>query len=141
MTTTNRVFVLDKNKKPLMPCRPARARRLLKRGRAVVYRLEPFTIILLDRTYDTCEMQPISLKFDPGSKVTGIALVALFKRGETLIWAANLTHRGELIKDRLQKRRNVLDYRVVEGKYDTVRHVLRIDDVPTDGYLLPSYLA
>ena len=90
-----------------MPCRPARARRLLKRGRAVVYRLEPFTIILLDRTYDTCEMQPISLKFDPGSKVTGIALVALFKRGETLIWAANLTHRGEFIKERLQKRRNV----------------------------------
>ena len=78
-------------------------------------------------------MQPISLKFDPGSKVTGIALVALFKRGETLIWAANLTHRGELIKDRLQKRRNVLDYRVVEGKYDTVRHVLKIDDVPKDG--------
>ena len=107
MNTTNRVFVLDKNKKPLMPCRPARARRLLKRGRAVVYRLEPFTIILLDRTYDTCEMQPISLKFDPGSKVTGIALVALFKKGETLIWAANLTHRGELIKERLQKRRNV----------------------------------
>ena len=66
MSTTNRVFVLDKNKNPLMPCRTARARRLLKRGRAVVYRLEPFTIILLDRTYDTCEMQPISLKFDPG---------------------------------------------------------------------------
>ena len=73
----------------------------------MVYRLEPFTIILLDRTYDTCEMQPISLKFDPGKIRQCIALVALFKRGETLIWAANLTHRGELIKERLQKRRNV----------------------------------
>jgi hypothetical protein len=52
-------------------------------------------------------MQPISLKFDPGSKTTGIALVALFAKGETLIWAANLAHRGELIKERLQKRRNV----------------------------------
>ena len=86
-------------------------------------------------------MQPISFKSEPGSQVTDIPLVALFKRGETLIWAANLTHRGELIKDRLQKRRNVLDYRVVEGKYDTVRHVLKIDDVPMDGYLLLSYLA
>ena len=84
-------------------------------------------------------MQKISLKFDPGSKVTGIALVALFKRGETLIWAANLTHRGELIKERLQKRRNVRFFEI--GKYDTVRHVLKIDDVPMDGYLLPSYLA
>jgi 5-methylcytosine-specific restriction endonuclease McrA len=104
---TNRVFVLDRNKKPLMPCRPARARRLLKRGRAAVYRLQPFTIILFDRTLEECEVQPIALKFDPGSRVTGIALVASFARGETLIWAANLTHRGWLVKERLQKRRNV----------------------------------
>ena len=103
-----------------MLCPPGRVRRSVKWGRAVVYRLEPFTIILLDRTYDTCEMQPISLKFYPGSKVTGIALVALFKKGETLIWAANLTHRGELIKERLQKRRNVLDYRAAEiGNFDS----------------------
>ena len=89
-----------------------------KWGRTVLYRLEPFTIILLDRTYDTCEMQPISFNSEPGSQVTDIPLAAVFKRGETLIWAANLTHRGELIKDRLQKRRNV---RVLEiGKYDTV---------------------
>jgi hypothetical protein len=63
MKTTNRVFVLDKNKKPLMPCRAARARRLLKRGRAAVYRIEPFTIILKDRTYETSVLQPMSLKF------------------------------------------------------------------------------
>src|SRR5262245_47773275 len=31
-----RVFVLGKHKKPLMPCTPARARRLLAAGRAVV---------------------------------------------------------------------------------------------------------
>jgi len=33
-----RVFVLDKNQQPLMPCTPGRARKLLKRGRAAVYR-------------------------------------------------------------------------------------------------------
>jgi 5-methylcytosine-specific restriction endonuclease McrA len=107
MTTTNRVFVIDKNKKPLMPCRPARARRLLSRGRAAVYRLNPFTIIIKDRTYDTCVLQEVYLKFDPGSKTTGIALVAKFKKGETLIWAANLAHRGHLITERMQKRSNV----------------------------------
>ena len=83
--------------------------------------LEPFTIILLDRTYETCEMQPISLNSEPGRIGQYIPLAALFKRGETLILAANLTHRGELIKERLQKRRNVLDYRAAEiGKYDIV---------------------
>ena len=107
-------FCVRQNIKPVIALSSWTCSNIGKWGRAVVYRLEPFTIILLDRTYDTCEMQPISLKFDPGSKVTGIAVVALFKIGETLIFAANLTHRGELIKDRLQKRRNVLDYRVVE---------------------------
>ncbi|MEL7433840.1 MAG: RRXRR domain-containing protein, partial [Chloroflexota bacterium] len=40
------VFVLDKNKEPLMPCHPARARELLKKGKAAVFRQYPFTIIL-----------------------------------------------------------------------------------------------
>ena len=107
MTSTNRVFVLDKNKKPLMVCRPARARRLLSRGRAAVYRLNPFTIIIKDRTVEDCVLQEVYLKFDPGSKTTGIALVAKFKKGETLIWAANLVHRGHLIKEKMDKRRAV----------------------------------
>ena len=34
-----RAFVLDKNKNPLMPCHPARARKLLKQGKAAAYRL------------------------------------------------------------------------------------------------------
>jgi hypothetical protein len=45
----NAVFVLSNTKKPLMPTRPARARKLLTSGRAAVYRLHPFTIILNDR--------------------------------------------------------------------------------------------
>jgi hypothetical protein len=42
------VFVLDKNKKPLAPTHPARARKLLRTGRASVLRRFPFTIILHD---------------------------------------------------------------------------------------------
>jgi hypothetical protein len=41
-----RVFVLDAEKRPLIPCRPARARKLLTRHRAAVFRSAPFTIIL-----------------------------------------------------------------------------------------------
>lgn len=43
------VFVLDKKHEPLMPCHPARARKLLKAGRARVVKTYPFTIRLVDR--------------------------------------------------------------------------------------------
>jgi hypothetical protein len=42
----NRLFVLDTNKEPLQPTHPAKARILLKEGKAEVYRRYPFTIIL-----------------------------------------------------------------------------------------------
>ena len=56
-----------------MPCHPARARKLLGKGRAVVVRLRPFTIRLRDRVGG--ETQEVELKVDPGAKVTGLALV------------------------------------------------------------------
>ena len=69
------VFVLGKNKRPLMPCSEKRARLLLERGRARVHRLVPFTIRLEDRTVADCALQPLELKIDPGSKTSGLALV------------------------------------------------------------------
>ena len=44
-----RVFVVDANKTPLMPCLPNRARQLLKERKASVLKLYPFTIILKQR--------------------------------------------------------------------------------------------
>ena len=67
------VFVLDKKKRPLMPCSEKRARLLLERGRAVVVRLHPFTIRLKDRIGG--ETQPLRLQLDPGSQTTGLAIV------------------------------------------------------------------
>ena len=67
------VFVVDKRKKPLMPCTEKRARLLLERGRAVVHRRYPFTIRLKARAGG--DVQPVRLKLDPGSKTTGIAIV------------------------------------------------------------------
>jgi len=100
-----RVFVLDRNKKPLMPCHPARARKLLKNGKAAVYRRYPFTIIMKCRVGG--DLQPIEIKFDPGSRTTGIALVGHFERGSEVIWAGNLNHRGLQIKRNLDSRRAV----------------------------------
>lgn len=101
----NQVFVLDDRKQVLMPSSPARARRLLSNRKAAVYRRVPFTIIL---NYEVdANNQPIEFKVDPGSKTTGLALVGKFSRGNELLWAANLTHRGQAIKDALQSRRSL----------------------------------
>lgn len=98
----NKVFVLDTNKQPLSPCHPARARELLKKGKAAVYKRFPFTIILKEAKPDAMP-QNVTLKLDPGSKTTGMTLV----QNDKVIWAAELTHRGASIKDALESRRAI----------------------------------
>ncbi|MCB9436086.1 MAG: RRXRR domain-containing protein [Anaerolineales bacterium] len=100
-----KVFVLDKNRKPLMPCHPARARELLKAGKAAVFRRYPFTIILQERAGG--DTQSIQIKLDPGSQATGIAVVADFKRGLCCLWAAELQHRGLQMRDALLSRQQL----------------------------------
>ena len=73
------VFVLDKRKRPLMPCAEKRARQLLDRGQAVVHTLRPFTIRLRDRVGG--ETQSVEIRLDPGSKSTGVAVV---RKGDLL---------------------------------------------------------
>ncbi|TVR63468.1 MAG: hypothetical protein EA420_07510 [Candidatus Competibacteraceae bacterium] len=68
------VFVLDRHKKTLMPCSEKRARKLLARGRARVHRRMPFAIRLVDREVCDSVLQPLKIKLDPGSQMTGIAL-------------------------------------------------------------------
>lgn len=89
------VFVLSSDRQPLDPCHPARARRLLDRGKAAVFRYAPFTIILKERMAAESVTHAHRLKLDPGSRVTGIAVV----REETgrVAWAAEVTHRGQLV--------------------------------------------
>jgi hypothetical protein len=41
------VYVINQNDNPLMPCKPSKARKLLRDGRAKVSRRSPFTIQLL----------------------------------------------------------------------------------------------
>jgi len=98
---SNFVFVLDSNRKPLAPCKPGVARSLLKAGKAAVFRRYPFTIILHKQVETTPE--PLELKLDPGSKTTGIAILL----NSSVIWAAELMHRGQQIKDALLSRRQL----------------------------------
>ncbi|MBN2304795.1 MAG: RRXRR domain-containing protein [Anaerolineae bacterium] len=97
-----RVLVLDTNAQPLMPCHPARAKELLDKGKAAVYRRFPFTIIL--KYAVQADNQPLQVKVDPGSRTTGIALVAEGQRGRRVVWAAELQHRGQLVHEKLVAR-------------------------------------
>src|SRR5919108_1739685 len=98
------VFVLDTKKQPLNPVHPGRARLLLKQGKAAVYRRFPFTLIL-KHAVEQPGLHPLRVKLDPGSKTTGIALVN--DQSGQVVWAAELTHRGEQMKRDLGKRRAV----------------------------------
>jgi 5-methylcytosine-specific restriction endonuclease McrA len=133
-----RVFVLSKTKKPLMPCYPNRARELLKKGKAKVYRRYPFTIILTER--EEGDVQDLELKFDPGSKTTGIALVADFKnRGKTVVWSANLNHRGQLVKKNLESRR--ASRRARRARKTHYRKARFLNRAKPKGWLPPSLLS
>ena len=102
------VCVLDRHKKPLMPMTPRRARLLLARKRAVVQRLSPFTIRLKDRSVQESTLQAVTLKIDPGSKTTGLALARVEETGEGevhhALHLAELSHRGEEVRDHLRTR-------------------------------------
>src|SRR5262249_8765870 len=96
-----RVFVLDADRRPLMPCRPARARLLLTQHRAAVFRYAPFIIILREARPEAV-VPPLHLKIDPGSVTTGLAV--LHETSGEVVWAAELTHQGHAVHQKLQKR-------------------------------------
>src|SRR5438034_3992361 len=98
----SRVLVVDTQRRPLHPCTPARARLLLKQRKAAVLRRFPFVLILQETKPET-PCQELRAKIDPGSKTTGMAVVN-DATGEVL-WAAELTHRGEGVREALAKRR------------------------------------
>jgi len=99
------VFVLDRKGKPLMPCTERRARIMLNRGRARIHKMMPFTIRLVDRLQQDSVLQPLSCKIDPGSKVTGLALLRTDDNDEqTVVSLIEITHRGAQISEKLTAR-------------------------------------
>jgi 5-methylcytosine-specific restriction endonuclease McrA len=139
------VFVLDRHKKPLMPCSEKRARKLLARGRARVHRLMPFSIRLVDREVCDSVLQPLQIKIDPGSQTTGIALV---RESATVDHATGelhstvhvlslfeLQHRGRHISEALTARRQKRRRRRGNLRYRKPRFLNR---TKPPGWLSPS---
>src|SRR6266446_1505024 len=81
------VYVINHNGRKLMPCKPAKARKLLRAGKAKVAERSPFTIKLL---WD-CEehTQEVVLGIDKGSHVTGFSCVG---KGQILL-SGEIGHR------------------------------------------------
>jgi 5-methylcytosine-specific restriction endonuclease McrA len=74
---------------------------LLAAGQAAVFRHAPFTIIL--KSEEPEALRPLRLKIDPGSKVTGLALIE--EHSHRVVFAAELRHRGQAVRDALLHRR------------------------------------
>jgi hypothetical protein len=92
------VYVINQNGHPLMPCKPAKARKLLKAGKARVVGRCPFTIQLLWQCEE--QVQEVVLGIDKGSRVTGVCCVG---KGQILL-SGEIEHRQD-VKDKMDSRR------------------------------------
>ena len=124
------VYVLNIEEKPLMPCKEAKARKLLKQNKAKIYKKEPFTIQLLF----ICENQTqnITLGVDAGSKHIGLSATTTEKE----LYAADVELRNDIVdllsirKQNRRTRRNRLRYR--KPKFNNRVHS------KNSGWLAPS---
>ncbi len=96
------IYVISKDGKPLMPTKKTgKVRHLLKDGKAIIVKYEPFTIQLL---YETTEYtQKVILGIDPGAKK--LALTAITEKGN-ILYQAEITLRQD-IKENITKRRTL----------------------------------
>ena len=92
------VYVISQNGKPLMPTTPARARKMLRDGRAKCIRRTPFTIKLLYET--TTYTQPITLGVDTGSSKMGSAAI---KENGDIVYISEVEIRND-ITERMTRR-------------------------------------
>jgi 5-methylcytosine-specific restriction endonuclease McrA len=128
---SNFILVIDGEKRPLAPIHPGLARQLLKQKKAAIYCKFPFTLILKKSRFDTT-VPDLKIKIDPGSKTTGFAIL----NGAKVIWAAELTHRGQAIKDALLSRRQLRRGR--RNRHTRYRQPRFLNRTRPKGWLAPS---
>ena len=97
------IYVLNKDGTPLMPVHSyGRAKRMVKSGKARVYRMQPFTLILCEQK-ENPQVDECLLGIDPGR--TNIGLCVVDSRGRVL-FASDIETRNKAIKKlMLEKKR------------------------------------
>ena len=126
------VLVVDKRKRPCNTISNAYARMLLFKKQAVIHKRFPFTIrlkndnaVLKDKAY--------TVKIDPGSKHTGVAIT---DDKDSVVMLAELEHRGHIIKRSIDKRRSLRhSRRQRKTRYRPARFLNR---TKPKGWLAPS---
>ena len=126
------VLVIDKRKRPCNTISAAYARILLFSKQAVIHKRFPFTIrlrndnaVLKDRSY--------TVKLDPGSKTTGVAIT---DDKESVVMLAEIEHRGHIIKKNLNKRRVIRHSR--RNRKTRYRAARFLNRTRPEGWLAPS---
>ncbi|MBQ3456593.1 MAG: HNH endonuclease [Synergistaceae bacterium] len=94
------VYILNKEGKPLMPCKSVKARIMLKSKKAKVIHREPFTIQLLYGS--SGYKQPVTLGIDAGARYIGVS--ASSKQKE--LYSADVELRTDIV-DLLSRRREL----------------------------------
>lgn len=130
------VYIINKNGQPLMPCKPQKARKLLKANKAEVVKYEPFTIKL--KYGSSGYKQPITLGIDTGSIHIG-ASASTEKHelyaSETVMRSSNSKASiVSLLAKRLSLRRN---RRSRKTRYRKARFLNRVHS-KHKGWLAPS---
>jgi hypothetical protein len=97
------VAVLNKEKKPLMPCSEKRARTLMQKGEAKPYWYKGVFSIILTKDAG-CEKQDIVIAFDTGSKMSALTVKSNKATMLNVQYSAP-THVKSKVQDRTEKRR------------------------------------
>ena len=124
------VYVVNKHGKPLMPCTPRKARLLLKKKKAKVFKKEPFTIQLLYGS--TGYKQDITLGIDAGSKHIGLSATT----SKLELFAGDVELRNDIV-DLLATRRQNRRTRRNRLRYRKARFANRVHS-KNKGWLAPS---
>ena len=126
------VLVIDKRKRPCNTISEAYARILLFKKQAVIHKRFPFTIrlrndnaVLKDRKY--------TVKLDPGSRTTGVAIT---DNKDSVVMLAEIEHRGHTIKRNLDSRRAIRRFR--RQRKTRYREARFLNRTKPQGWLAPS---
>lgn len=112
-----KVFVVDINNKPCLPCTSARARLLLKQKKAVVLCVLPFTIKL---NYEI--QKPVgsfTVGIDDGAKYVGIAIINEYKH--EAVFGGTIRLRQDVTRKVTQRRLYRRNRRARKTRYRQVR--------------------
>lgn len=125
------VYVLNQYGKPLMPCKPARAKHLLRECKAKVVKRIPFTIQL--KYGSSGYKQDLNLGIDPGSKELGTAVRV--NRTKKIVYTSKVKLRTD-IKSKMDRRRSYRQTR--RNRKTCYRQPRFLNRTRKEGWLPPS---